>query len=508
MAYIALTRSQREQLRTAARSGASDGEILKTMRAMAPSSVSDADAFAALLAGECGAPLDATRTSISEWDEFGGRDGAEKVAEPLNSYFKRWLRSNMVFSLGGELKDVVERHRAQVAARLAGGAPCDRGEIERAIQEVYRRLGWHEPRILWPSGMPTALMFLRLLRKRWRGRPEWFRRIDGKASKTLTTTQLRIRNALRELIEESFGVGTRAADVFTNLPRRERNDDVSQFVGSTLELPETYDGVVLSRTVVQSINSELNRWNLRNVTELERQLERFWPQRGPRIEMREVPPTKLGMLPGICWQPFVPAAAKSRAARELGVKLPPEVADGHELMFRLACNAWWSWFGEDTVLCCEPPLVCRRDERGRLHATDGPALMFRDGVEMYVVQGNNVPRHAVMEPSTLTLAEILNERNADLRRVLTELFGYGRYLKESGAVVVDMDVIEISRHDQSLGSMPRALMRDREGRQWLVGTDGSTRRVYYMPVPHDVATCAEAHNALAGFEENWIIASS
>jgi len=71
-----------------------------------------------------------------------------------------------------------------------------------------------------------------------------------------------------------------------------------------------------------------------------------------------------------------------------------------------------------------------------------------------------------------------------------------------------MDVIAVNSLDEAFGSMPRALMEDKQGQRWLVGTDGSTKRVYYMRAPREANTCAEAHSALAGFDENQIIASS
>ena len=113
-----------------------------------------------------------------------------------------------------------------------------------------------------------------------------------------------------------------------------------------------------------------------------------------------------------------------------------------------------------------------------------------------------------MRPHEISVEKIEAEQNAEVRRIMTERFGYGRYLSETGAQVIDMDVIAVNTLDESFGSMPRALMVDKQGQRWLVGTDGSTKRVYYMRAPNEANTCAEAHSALAGFDENQIIASS
>jgi hypothetical protein len=51
-------------------------------------------------------------------------------------------------------------------------------------------------------------------------------------------------------------------------------------------------------------------------------------------------------------------------------------------------------------------------------------------------------------------------------------------------------------------------LRDRSGDQWLVGSDGGTGRVYYMPVPQEAKNCREAHEDICGFDETRILAKS
>ena len=114
-----------------------------------------------------------------------------------------------------------------------------------------------------------------------------------------------------------------------------------------------------------------------------------------------------------------------------------------------------------------------------------------------------MPAHAVMCPEKISIEEIRQETNAETRRVLIERMGPGRYLGESGARVIHED-----RERTRKGAAPRALLEDNVGDRWLVGTDGGTRRVYYMPVPKEVNTCSEAHVAICGFDESRILAKS
>jgi hypothetical protein len=109
----------------------------------------------------------------------------------------------------------------------------------------------------------------------------------------------------------------------------------------------------------------------------------------------------------------------------------------------------------------------------------------------------------VDSPHLLTLDQIKGERNAEIRRVMRERFGEGRYLEAVGAKIVDAD-FEGARK----GAAPRVLMEDNERRRFLCATDGSTSRVYYMEVPPESKTCREAHEAICGFDESTILMKS
>jgi len=165
------------------------------------------------------------------------------------------------------------------------------------------------------------------------------------------------------------------------------------------------------------------------------------------------------------------------------------------------CGWWWPF--KNLVVITDRPLVLHRDERTRLHCEDGPAIAYRDGFGIYAWHGVRVNAHVITKPETITLAEIDKTENIEVRRVMVERYGVGRYLGEIGAKVVDMDALKLE------GSACRILLREpKSGDQWLEGTDGSTARVYFMNVPREVQTCREAHNAIAGFDETRLIAEA
>jgi hypothetical protein len=163
-------------------------------------------------------------------------------------------------------------------------------------------------------------------------------------------------------------------------------------------------------------------------------------------------------------------------------------------------QVWW-WPFANFFVMAEKPAEIHTTDRG-LHREDGPAVLFKDGYRIYALSGVPVSERIILHPETITIDEVMSQGNAEIRRVLIMKMGPGEYLKKSGAVLVDMDSLTLT------GSAPRALIMDKFDQMWLIGTDGSTARVYSMAVPDWVKTCREAHNAISGFSETNIISEA
>lgn len=212
---------------------------------------------------------------------------------------------------------------------------------------------------------------------------------------------------------------------------------------------------------------------------------------------------------GYEWSGWCSMLAFWRDEMELGKR--PELAETYASYAHwetLARLSGWRLLTEDFAMVSERPLVLKTYVNSQgvhvPHCEDGPTHAWRDGMEIYHIDGVRVPKKVVMEPDKLILDEIRNEKNAEVRRIMRNRYGEGRYLQETGAKLLDADFEGVP-----LGAAPRALLRDEDG-VVLVGTDGSTSRTYYMPIPDtiDVKTCREAHEALCGFSEERIISKS
>jgi hypothetical protein len=111
-------------------------------------------------------------------------------------------------------------------------------------------------------------------------------------------------------------------------------------------------------------------------------------------------------------------------------------------------------------------------------------------------RGVPVNERVAFRPETLTVGEILTGRNAELRRVMLERFGFQRFMEEAGADVID--------RDRDAGGDRQLLRLKLEGDEDLVCVSvscPSTGRRYLLRVPPTMRTCRQAVAWTAGFND-------
>jgi hypothetical protein len=92
---------------------------------------------------------------------------------------------------------------------------------------------------------------------------------------------------------------------------------------------------------------------------------------------------------------------------------------------------------EDRAIVCRKPIYIKRDEQGRLHSIDTPAVQWRNGDSHYFFKGLEVPESWIEQK--VTLQDIKNADNVELRRIAIELYGYKEYVIDIGAIKVSQD---------------------------------------------------------------------
>ncbi|MEV6983557.1 DUF6745 domain-containing protein [Sphaerisporangium sp. NPDC051017] len=156
-------------------------------------------------------------------------------------------------------------------------------------------------------------------------------------------------------------------------------------------------------------------------------------------------------------------------------------------MIQVSREAGWWWPFERVVLMCERPSEIHRDDLGRLHRAEGPALAFPDGFALHAWHGMPVPADFGAAMADLSAPRIRQEPNAELRRVMLEHYGFDRYLRESGAASV---------HKDDTGVLWRAELGDDEPLTMVEVVNSTpepdgTYRTYFLRVPPWVTTARQ-----------------
>lgn len=154
---------------------------------------------------------------------------------------------------------------------------------------------------------------------------------------------------------------------------------------------------------------------------------------------------------------------------------------------RVAREAGWWWPFERVAIMCERPSELHRDELGRPHRGEGPAMSWSDGFALYAWHGMPVPEDFSRSLGELTVERIDTEANAELRRVMVEHFGYDRYIDESGATPIHRDDTGVLWRIELPDDEPIVMV---EVINATPEPDG-TRRKYWLRVPPYVRTARQ-----------------
>ncbi|UWZ40633.1 hypothetical protein Drose_28085 [Dactylosporangium roseum] len=153
----------------------------------------------------------------------------------------------------------------------------------------------------------------------------------------------------------------------------------------------------------------------------------------------------------------------------------------------VARSAGWWWPYANVAILTDRPDALHRDNIGRLHAADMPALRYSDGFALHAWRGMPIPSDVVDRLSQLTSDQITTERNAELRRVMLEHFGYERYLRAAGAQRIGQDACGVLWRLSFADDEPLTMV---EVVNSTPEPDG-TSRVYWLRVPPWTRTARE-----------------
>jgi hypothetical protein len=155
--------------------------------------------------------------------------------------------------------------------------------------------------------------------------------------------------------------------------------------------------------------------------------------------------------------------------------------------FAKNCGWMYYFFDEDTSLICvcDRPIKLSFDEDYRLHAEAEPALQFTEGYSLYSHHGVTLPeKYGTLHPHQWQAQWLLEEDNAELRRLLIQVIGYARVCQELQAQQLDFwQEYTLLKIDNDVDIEPIYLLKM---------TCPSTGFIHALRVPPDMKSAREA----------------
>ena len=157
-------------------------------------------------------------------------------------------------------------------------------------------------------------------------------------------------------------------------------------------------------------------------------------------------------------------------------------------MQALIINCGWIYPFEKTCIVCERPIKLSFDSQDRLHAEGKLAIQFADGWGLYSYHGVTLPeKYGAVHPREWQAQWILEEDNAELRRLLIQGIGYVRICQELQATELDSwaeyTLLRIDKIIDMWEGQPNYLLKM---------TCPSTGFIHAMRVPPNMRSAREA----------------
>jgi hypothetical protein len=153
----------------------------------------------------------------------------------------------------------------------------------------------------------------------------------------------------------------------------------------------------------------------------------------------------------------------------------------------------WRWMHPKFCIVSDRPASIKIDHLRRPHCEDGPSHEWRDGWRLYHWHGQRVDPDIIERRHEITPTMIRAEKNAEMRRVLTEIYahvhGPGKIIQDMGAKLMSEDTAQ---------DRPRRLY-EVDGGRFIHVINGSlepdgTRREFFLGADPDAKT---PHDAIA-----------
>ncbi|MBD2184884.1 DUF6745 domain-containing protein [Aerosakkonema funiforme] len=155
------------------------------------------------------------------------------------------------------------------------------------------------------------------------------------------------------------------------------------------------------------------------------------------------------------------------------------------LLQNLIKSCWIICTYQEVAIICDRPRILSFDNQNRLHAEGSAAIQYADGFSFYAYHGVTLPeKYGKLHPNQWQAKWLLEEKNAELRRVLIQGIGYSRICQELQAIELDSwQEYTLLKIDSNVDIEPIYLLKM---------TCPSTGFIHALRVPPNVESAREA----------------
>jgi len=323
----------------------------------------------------------------------------------------------MIREFAPEIKNRMPEVRDRWIAHNHKCAPADRLQAERGVMEAYRTVGLPPPKIVW-CGSPLSAEIAREYVLVFYKQPKFRERRD------------RLRLKVGELMWQS------AMEIVRRSICSEDRTGILNTVGANVGSMIKYRvAEMVSERIAYNVSCDLLKDVNENITQM--------------VENADIYSRLENILENICEAPdrypdticqgetISPALAKYEFLNLIdGLQnLTKELNS----LSMIAQSAGWYWAYEKICWICERPESIRLDDQFRIHNLTGPAISFPDGWKIYASHGVILPDWVIETSEKITPSKIDDQRNSEIRRIMIEMFGVEKYLKQGGGRKVASD---------------------------------------------------------------------
>ena len=145
----------------------------------------------------------------------------------------------------------------------------------------------------------------------------------------------------------------------------------------------------------------------------------------------------------------------------------------------------------------ETPYLIQYVVNGRLHRSDGPAVITSNATKMFYWKGIFIEPSLWNSKDTISAQDVLKLPNAEVRRCMVEIIGYEAFIKRAKPKILDKDEktgatlykVDMPSDDSS---EPLIVVRVLDGTPHKDEHGEEFRKEYFLRVPPAIKTCAEA----------------